>query len=274
MILLNGRKMTVTKFPNNEALIRDCITDVKDINSIDFKFESNEDFLNLMFVKKHIDSIKPKAITKLNIPYMPYSRMDRTEGKNIFTLKYICDFINSLNFDTVIISEPHSDVCVALLDRVEVHNTTASIVANLIEKLKFKEGEDFLFYPDAGAEKRYSKQIKYGSILSAQKERDFLSGNIKKMTITGELPNKPFRTIIVDDLCSKGGTFMLGAEKLKDVGATEIYLVVTHCENTILDGDILKTDLIKEVYTTDSILNIKLVSQELINNKLNVIKIF
>ena len=74
----------------------------------------------------------------------------------------------------------------------------------------------------------------YGSILSAQKERDFLSGRIKKLTITGEQPNKPFRVMIIDDLCSMGGTFMLSAEKLKEIGATEIYLVVTHCEKTII----------------------------------------
>jgi ribose-phosphate pyrophosphokinase len=274
MILLNGRIITVTKFPNNEALIRDCITDVKDNNMIDFKFESNEDFLNLMFIKKHIDMNNPKAKTKLLMPYMPYSRMDRTEGKNIFTLKYICELINSLQFDEVEILEPHSEVCIALLDRVKITNMSANIVQDLMDKLKFKDGEDFLFYPDAGAEKRYIKQIKYNSVLSAQKERDFLSGNIKKMTITGELPTKPFRVIIVDDLCSKGGTFMLGAEKLKEIGATEIYLVITHCENTILDGDVLKTDLIKEVHTTDSIIDTKLIPQELLNNKLNIMKIF
>ena len=48
---------------------------------------------------------------------------------------------------------------------------------------------------------------------------------------------------------------MLTGSRLRDMGASEIYLVVTHCEDTIFKGDILKTDLIKKVYTTDSILN-------------------
>ncbi|NRT27906.1 phosphoribosylpyrophosphate synthetase [Clostridium beijerinckii] len=39
------------------------------------------------------------------------------------------------------------------------------------------------------------------------------------------------------------------------MGATEIYLVVTHCEDTIFDGEILKTDLITKVFTTNSILS-------------------
>ena len=67
--------------------------------------------------------------------------------------------------------------------------------------------------------------------------------------------SKEFKAIIVDDLCSKGGTFILTASKLREMGATEIYLVVTHCEDTIFSGDILKTDLIKKVYTTNSILS-------------------
>ncbi len=39
------------------------------------------------------------------------------------------------------------------------------------------------------------------------------------------------------------------------MGADEIYLVVTHCEDTIFDGDILKSDLITKVFTTNSILS-------------------
>ena len=118
-------------------------------------------------------------------------------------------------------------------------------------------GEDlFLVYPDAGAEKRYSKQINYNKILTASKERDFKTGRIKSLNISGNTEvNKGFTAVIVDDLCSKGGTFILTAEKLREIGAKDIYLVVTHLEDTIFDGEILKTDLIKKIYTTDSILS-------------------
>ena len=60
---------------------------------------------------------------------------------------------------------------------------------------------------------------------------------------------------IVDDICSKGGTFYHSALKLKEFGATNIYLYVTHCENSIYDGELLKNNgLIEKIYTTDSIL--------------------
>lgn len=252
MIKLNGNVIEIEKFPNKEVLIKGDQFKYYNVNDIVFKFETNEDLISLMLVKKHLDEQGCKS--KLTIGYMPYSRMDRTEGKVVFTLKYICQFINDLNFNKVYIFEPHSDVMVALLDRCEVINKSADITLQLMKSLEFGEN-DYLFYPDAGAEKRYSKQISYKNILSASKVRDFETGFIKSMTITGEIPKKPFRVIIVDDLCSRGGTFMLAAQKLKEIGATEVYLVVTHCENTIFEGDILTTDLITEVHTTNSILS-------------------
>ena len=39
------------------------------------------------------------------------------------------------------------------------------------------------------------------------------------------------------------------------MGATDIYLVVTHCENTIFKGNLLNSDLITGIYTTNSILS-------------------
>lgn len=61
--------------------------------------------------------------------------------------------------------------------------------------------------------------------------------------------------LIIDDICSKGGTFYHSAKKLKELGANKIYLYVSHCENTIYAGELLKDNgLIEKIFTTDSIL--------------------
>ena len=57
----------------------------------------------------------------------------------------------------------------------------------------------------------------------------------------------------MDDICSRGGTFYHSAKKLKELGAKEVCLYVTHCENTIIEGELLTSDLIEKVYTTNSI---------------------
>ena len=59
--------------------------------------------------------------------------------------------------------------------------------------------------------------------------------------------------LIVDDICSRGGTFYHSAQKLKEAGASDIFLYITHCENTILEGELIKSGLVKKIFTTDSI---------------------
>lgn len=266
MIILNNQKVIIKKFPNGETLINTNNLKVmdNDMNEIKFKFENDEDIMQLYFLKNHLDELKVKC--RLIIGYLPYSRMDRTENLTIFTLKYLCRLINNMNFEEVCIYEPHSDVSAALLDRVKVIDMSALLAEKILDKFKDSEECIYVVYPDAGAAKRYSKQIKYDKVLTANKERDFKTGYIKNLEINGSVQEDKFKAIIVDDLCSKGGTFMLTGSRLRDMGASEIYLVVTHCEDTIFKGDILKTDLIKKVYTTDSIL-----SRE--HEKINITKI-
>lgn len=264
MIIVNGKELNVERFPNGEALIRTEYLGGRDTDVITFAYEDDKDLINLMLFKKHYDLnyIKRNNVMCLRILYMPYSRMDREEQNNnkketIFTLKHIAEFINSLNFDMVHIYEPHSDVTPALINKNVVINQSIQMAERVWNELDFKEGEDYLVFPDATADKRYNKGW-WKTTLTCNKHRDFDTGKILSLDVNGKIPTKPFRAIIVDDLCSRGGTFMLTAQKLKEMGATEIHLVVTHCEDSIHDGDILKTDLIKCVHTTNSILkNIK-----------------
>ena len=252
MIFFNDERIDIKKFPNGESFIDNCNIKIKDgINEIKVKFEGDEDLMHLIFIKNYLDDMRVRC--NLIIPYMPYSRMDRTEGIRIFTLKYLCKIINSLNFESVTVYEPHSDVTMALIDRLTVVQETKNLAEKVLKELEDKKV--YIVYPDAGAAKRYSKLIKWDKVLTANKERDFVTGRIKSLDINGNISDSNFTAVIVDDLCSKGGTFSLTAEKLRDIGAKDIYLVVTHCENTIFEGTILKDDLIKKVYTTDSILS-------------------
>lgn len=254
MIYLNNVKVNITKFPNGESLINSENLNIdNEVNTIKIKFENDEDITRLIFLKGHLDDLNVKC--KLVVGYMPYSRMDRTEGMTVFTLKHLCRLINNLRFEEVTIYEPHSEVSIALLDRVKVINMSKNLAKTVLDKINKNNELVYLVYPDAGAAKRYSKQIKYDKVLTANKERDFKTGHIKRLDINGIIEDKNFKAVIVDDLCSKGGTFILTAEKLKEMGADEIYLAVTHCEDTIFEGDILKSDLITKVFTTNSILS-------------------
>lgn len=257
MLKLNGKIVEIKKFPNNETLISSDMDINCEVNIISLKFESDGDLLNMMFLVNHLREIGIDNI-ELIMPYIPYSRMDRTEGKTVFTLKYICKLINNMNFNRVTVYEPHSDVSLALLDRVVSINTTSLMAQKQVDMINSNTNDEtplYVVYPDNGAMKRYTKQINHDKVLTCSKERDFETGYIKKLTIDGEIPTEPFKAIIVDDLCSGGMTFILTAQKLREIGATEIALIVTHCEKTILNGEIFKTDLIDSVLTTNSIID-------------------
>lgn len=255
MILLNDKRIEFKAFGNGEVE-----PDAQTINSsilrgytneITFKYESDADFLHLEFLKDFIDEIAPGLIVNLKIAYMPYSRMDRTEGTKVFTLKTVAKRINGMKFNMVVVYEPHSDVTPALLDRVFPIQLTKLILPDALEKIGFDKEKDFLCYPDAGAQKRYS--MPGFNHVVANKERDWESGRIKSLEIVGDV-TEGAKFVIIDDLCSYGGTFMLTAEALKEKGAGEVHLVVAHAEDSIFAGKVLVDDAIDSVYTTDTIL--------------------
>ncbi|MBD2872318.1 ribose-phosphate pyrophosphokinase [Paenibacillus arenilitoris] len=253
MMKLNGKELSFKTFPNGETLVdgEQILTHMTDFNAIYWKYEDDGDLIRLMFVKSYLDA--RGANCSLTIAYMPYSRMDRVEGTSVFTLKAAAAFINSLRFESVTVIEPHSDVTPALIDRSLTKYPTLQLIGQVAAEIGFDPEQDYLFFPDAGAQKRYSKVTGYKQLVGF-KERDFRTGDIKSLEVVGQLPAGAFKAIIVDDLCSYGGTFLRSAEKLKALGATNIYLLVAHCEKSIYKGKLLGSGLIDRVYTTDTIL--------------------
>ena len=86
------------------------------------------------------------------------------------------------------------------------------------------------------------------------KQRDWRTGKIQGLTLLGETEKvKGKNVLIIDDICSRGGTFYHSAKLLKDNLVKDVFLYVSHCENTVLEGDLPDSGLIKKIYTTDSI---------------------
>ncbi len=258
MIKVNKKEINMTCFPNGELKFEKLYSSIlKEKNKIYFKYENESDLISLFLLKKHFDTLEPNLSYELDIAYMPYERMDRVSDKSeVFTLKYISDFINSMNFKEVKVLEPHSDVSIALLNRstgINVSYVLTQIV--LRDILKLKNDEVVICYPDAGAQKRYSDFEKSGftETLVGYKKREWETGKILSLELLGSNV-KDKTVVIVDDLSSFGGTFILTAKKLKEQGAKKVILVVTHAEENMLKGEIFKTDLIDEVYCTDSII--------------------
>lgn len=250
MILFNDVPIIVKKFPNGETIIEKKEIQMgfkDDKNRITLFYESDADLFQLLFLKKAV-----WFPVELHIPYFPYSRMDRKNDDYSFTLTALSKYLNLLEFSKVFVYEPHSDVTPALLN----HCTTVSVMEKLLSKTDFNPELDYVLYPDAGAQKKYSDVIKAPHELIGFKKRDFTTGKITELKVLEPSGVRALnaRVFIIDDLCSKGGTFVMAADKLREMGFSEINLVVAHCEKTIMDGKIFSNwDKIQNVYTTNSI---------------------
>lgn len=256
MIKINNQKIIISRFPDNTKLFTTTSLPqgiyrwgrVDMPIQINWHYESDDELISLMYITKHLRAHEATNIG-LIMPYIPNARMDRVKSHtDIFTLKYFTEFINSLEFDYVTVLDPHSYVSEALINNIRVMNP-GDYIADTITDCN----PNLLFFPDEGAMKRYSnlylKEYAFGI-----KRRDWTTGQIQGLDVAGCVDKiKDSRILIVDDICSKGGTFYHSAKKLKELGAKEIYLYVTHCENTILEGELLTSGLIEKVYTTNSI---------------------
>lgn len=254
MIKINNEIIKPEYFPDGTMKLNIAFFLFDDFIKIKWYYDSENELLQLFYIVNHIRNINPDIKICLIMPYIPNARFDRTvEVDEVFTLKFFANIINFLNFDSVEVLDPHSHVSEALFDRLSIQSPDIYI-KKIFKKLP---DDTILFFPDEGSVKRYSDLPKYcGPYAFGIKRRNWLTGAIEGLDVVGDIEKIKGRNIlIVDDICSKGGTFYHSALKLKELGATNIYLYVTHCENSIYDGELLKNNgLIEKIYTTDSIL--------------------
>lgn len=253
MIKLNGKKIDINHFPDGTMLLKESVEYGEGFCRVVWLYENNEELTALIFLKKHLERLGFKHI-ELFMPYIPNARQDRVKSReDVFTLKYFSDVINWLGFEIVKVTDPHSSVSEALINNLRIFDADM-MIRTVVSELHKKSDEPLLaFYPDEGAMKRYSAKTQLPYAFGI-KQRDWSTGQIKGLEVSGmveKIPNS--RLLIIDDICSRGGTFYHSAKKLKELGAKEIYLYITHCENTILEGELLNSGLIEKVYTTDSI---------------------
>ena len=266
MIKVNGKIIDINKFPDGTPRIN---VDVHSIEveeyddtsylNIEWYYEDNDEIFYLWLIKKHLEGHFINVGYTLYMPYIPNARMDRTKNHDeVFTLKYFCDFINSLNFDVIYVLDAHSNVSVALLNNC-VCEDPKDYISDVIDSLP---SNLVLYFPDAGAAKRYSDLFPKIMYCYGEKKRDWKTGKILGLDIRNngiDLANKTI--LMIDDIISYGGSLYYSAKALKECGVGEIYAYATHTENSILDkekGTLIKSledNTVERLFTTNSLFN-------------------
>lgn len=257
MITLNGNPVELNHFTDGTLLMKESVE--RDFSrpraaTVTWTFEDDTETVALMFLTRHLQE---HGVTDVHLvmPYIPNARQDRVKtDSDVFTLKYFAEFINNLHFTSVTVLDPHSASAECLIDRIVIKTARK----NINEVINRIGAEDLiLFFPDEGAMKRYSamadKPFVYG-----MKKRNWETREISEMHLLGAAELLPGRAVLmVDDICSSGGTLLRAAKLLKENGAGDIYLYVSHCENIVTQSELLTTDIVKRVFTTASFLTIR-----------------
>jgi ribose-phosphate pyrophosphokinase len=128
MITVNGKSIDVGSFPDGTILMKHDM-DLTVNTHIEWRFENDREFLALIYLVKHLRNHGVDSLS-LYMPYIPNARQDRVKARSdVFTLKYFAEILNSLDFNSVMVLDPHSNVSIALINKV-----TALFPKNYIEQ--------------------------------------------------------------------------------------------------------------------------------------------
>lgn len=195
-------------FPGGEQGVRIDVTALKDAAArftIEAALRSSSDVLTLLMLADALRQVVPNAEISLHMPYVPYARQDRVchPGESL-SIRVFAQLINSQNFSTVTVLDPHSAVTPALINNVIV-TSAQSHVAKAVAAMG---GDVVLVAPDMGASSRVRgiASTLGLSMLQAQKTRDASSGVVTGVEMLGAIPPKPL--MVVDDICDGGRTFI------------------------------------------------------------------
>lgn len=258
MIKLNDNVIEQGRFPDGTLALNvhsSLMDDMMFEQVITWLYDGDDEMFTIMSL---VDMLKRNGHSRyiLHMPYLPNARMDRIKSNNEnFSLKVFANWLNGLGFYRVIVENVHSNVSNALIDNMIDMLPEDDI--NAISRYNY----DVIFFPDEGACKRYKDMdvIKESGLPIAFgiKNRDWKTGEILGLDVVGA-DVKGKKVLIIDDICSKGFTFYYAGQKLRDLGAEDVRLYITHCEDNIKNGRLLDedVDVISKVYTTDSICHI------------------
>jgi len=213
---------------------------------------SSDDIMRILLTNDALVRMGYKN-NSLFIPYLPYARQDRVmvEGEP-FSLKVFTDMLKSCDFNRIFVFDPHSEISTTLLEKNIHVISNVDFVKTCLEDIG---GNPLLVSVDGGAFKKIFKlasELGYkDDIVICNKARNLNDGKILAYSVDkADLEGRS--VILVDDICSRGGTFMGLASELKKRNAGKIYLIVSHYEGSA-DISKLKESGIERVYTTDSI---------------------
>ena len=211
---------------------------------------------NLMELLLCIDALKRSSAKNITavIPYFGYARQDRkVVPRTSISAKLVSNLITKAGADRVVTVDLHAGQIQGFFD-IPVDNLFATPIFARHVKKNLKNKDIICVTPDVGGTERARALGKLlGANLAIVDKRRPAPGKSKVMNVIGNVENKT--CIVVDDIIDSGGTIINAAQALKERGAKEVYVYITH---GVLSGEAVKKiqkSVIKNLVITDTIDN-------------------
>lgn len=223
MIYVNDKLINTTLFPDNTSQVWKLpIEDYGNEVEIRWDYSYEGEVMQLAQLKALLDHYKIRS--NLYISYLPYARQDKEiSNQTTFALQVFARTLNGMKFEQIMIQDPHSDAALAWIK----NSSSVYPIAALNNTVQHTRA-DLLCYPDHGARIKYRRIFNIYPTTYAEKERDQLTGQIIRLKLEDGCPVLGKSVLIVDDICDGGATFVRLAQELRDKGAKEVNLFVTH----------------------------------------------
>ena len=214
---------------------------------------ANDNLMELLLVIDALKRSSAKNITAV-IPYFGYARQDRkVSPRTSISAKLVSNLITKAGADRVLTVDLHAGQIQGFFD-IPVDNLFSTPIFARHVKKNIKSNNIICVAPDVGGTERaraLGKLLNVG--LAIVDKRRPKPGQSQVMNVIGNVKGKT--CIMVDDIIDSGGTIINAAKALKDRGAKEVYVYITH---GVLSGEAvqkIKKSVIKNLVITDTIDN-------------------
>jgi ribose-phosphate pyrophosphokinase len=183
--------------------------------------------MELLFMIQAAKLASAKRITAV-IPWFPYSRQDRkAKPREPISARLVADMLQLAGVDRVLTMDLHAGQIQGFFTIPVDHMTAQQLFARHFRDLGLHGDGVVSVAPDAG---RAKVAVRFAEMLEADfavmhKTRP-AHDQVEMTEVTGRVKDKI--CIVGDDVTTTGGTLIQGAQALKEHGASEVWLSVTH----------------------------------------------
>ena len=214
-------------------------------------YPANDSFMELLF---WVDAFKRSSAQSVTVvmPYFSYAKGDKKDEPRVSIRARVCaDAIEVAGADRVVTMDLHAAQIQGFF-RIPVDDLYALPV--LCEAVKKRKIEDLVVVsPDTGFAKQARKYASYlgTSLAIGDKERVAHDENAEIQEIIGDVQGKT--ALVVDDFTISGGTLVDIAHKLKERGATDVLVAISHGVFSEGSMEKLENSPISSLIVTDSV---------------------